>query len=42
MKTKAVYVVVSKESDIYLEQAWVSAYSLKCYKTDNEFIFITE
>lgn len=42
MKTKAVYVVVSKESDIYLEQAWVSAYSLKCYNPDIEVIFLTD
>lgn len=31
MRTKAVYVVVSGNSDIYFEQAWVSAWSLKHY-----------
>lgn len=34
MKTKAVYVVVSSDSDIYFEQAWVSAWSLKHYNPD--------
>lgn len=29
MKTKAVYVVVSDDADVYFEQAWVSAWSLK-------------
>ena len=38
MKTKLVYVVVSSEKDIYLEQACVSMYSAKFYNPD---IFIT-
>ena len=29
MKTKVVYVIISSESDIYLEQLWVSVFSLK-------------
>lgn len=31
MKTKIVYVVISTEKDIYLEQAWLSTYSLKLH-----------
>lgn len=38
MKTKIVYVVVSNDKDIYLEQAWASAYSVKYY---NPTAFIT-
>ena len=34
MKTKFVYVVVSSLEDIYLEQAWVSIWSLKHYTPD--------
>lgn len=34
MKTKAVYVVVSGDKDVYFEQAWVSAWSLKHYNPD--------
>lgn len=31
MKTKIVYCLVSSDKDIYLEQAWVSIYSLRIY-----------
>lgn len=31
MKTKIVYCLVSSDKDIYLEQAWVSIYSLRVY-----------
>lgn len=34
MRTKAVYVVVSGDKDIYFEQAWVSAWSLKHYNPE--------
>ena len=36
MRTKAVYVVVSGETDVYFEQAWVSAWSLKHYNPGME------
>ena len=36
MRTKAVYVVVSGEADVYFEQAWVSAWSLKHYNPGME------
>ena len=36
MRTKAVYVVVSGEADVYFEQAWVSAWSLKHYNPEME------
>lgn len=42
MKTKIVYVIVSNEQDIYLEQAWVSAYSLRLYTPDTHIIFVTD
>lgn len=35
MKTKIVYVLVSSDKDIYLEQAYVSMYSLKMYNPDS-------
>lgn len=31
MKTKIVYVLVSDEKDLYLEQAWLSVYSLRLH-----------
>ena len=34
MKTKIVYVLVSLESDIYLEQAWVSIFSLRHFNKE--------
>ena len=34
MKTKIVYVVVSDEHDIYLEQACLSMHSLRLYNPD--------
>lgn len=36
MRTKAVYVAVSGEADVYFEQAWVSAWSLKHYNPEME------
>lgn len=36
MKTKIVFVLTSKESDIYLEQLWVSIYSLRRLMTYDE------
>lgn len=34
MNTKIIYVIVSSDSDIYLEQAWVSIYSLRHFNKD--------
>lgn len=34
MKTKIVYVLVSSDNDIYLEQAWVSIFSLRHFNKD--------
>lgn len=42
MKTKIVYVVVSSPSDIYLEQAWASLWSLKYYNPDAHVTFVTD
>lgn len=42
MNTKFVYVVVSNEKDIYLEQAWVSAYSARYYNPEATIILITD
>jgi hypothetical protein len=42
MKTKIVYVVVSNDSDIYLEQTLLSAYSARLYMPDVEIILIVD
>lgn len=42
MKTKIVYVVVSTDNDIYLEQAWVSAYSVKYHNSTAFITFVTD
>ena len=42
MKTKLVYVVVSSEHDIYLEQAYISMYSAKYYMPDVHIALITD
>lgn len=42
MKTKIVYVVTSTDDDIYLEQTWASAYSLKLYTPDAYIIILTD
>lgn len=42
MKTKIVYVVVSTDNDIYLEQAWVSAYSVKYHNPTAFITFVTD
>lgn len=39
---KIVYVVVSEDEDIYLEQAWVSAYSLKLYNPEAYICFMVD
>ena len=42
MKTKLVYVVASNDNDIYLEQAWVSAYSARHHNPDAHITFVTD
>lgn len=42
MKTKIVYVLVSSEQDVYLEQAYVSMYSLKHYVPDAHIVLLTD
>lgn len=42
MKTKIVYVLVSTDDDIYLEQAFVSMYSLREYNPDAYIILLTD
>lgn len=42
MKTKIVYVVVSSPDDIYLEQAYISMYSLKYYMPDAHIVLLTD
>ncbi|MCD8117249.1 MAG: hypothetical protein LUE21_09100 [Oscillospiraceae bacterium] len=42
MKTKIVYVVVSTDDDIYLEQTWASAYSLRLYTPQAHIIILTD
>ena len=42
MKTKIVYVVVSSPDDIYLEQAYISMYSLKYFMPDAYIVMLTD
>lgn len=42
MKTKIVYVLVSTDDDIYLEQAFVSMYSLREYNPDAYIVLLTD
>lgn len=42
MKTKIVYVLVSTEKDIYLEQAWVSIFSLRYFNKDVEVVVLSD
>jgi hypothetical protein len=42
MRTKIVYVLVSSDNDIYLEQAYVSTYSLKYYMPDVDITLLTD
>lgn len=42
MKTKAVYVIVSGVGDIFFEQAWVSAWSLKHYNPTMTVEFVVD
>ena len=42
MVTKIVYCIVSSESDIYLEQAWVSIYTLRRYNPDAVVVLLVD
>lgn len=42
MKTRIVYVVASSDKDTYLEQAWVSAYSVKLHTPGAPVVFVTD
>lgn len=42
MKTKIVYVLVSSSKDIYLEQAYISMYSVKYYMPDAHITLLTD
>ena len=42
MKTKIVYCIVSNDKDIYLEQAWVSIYTLRRHNPDAEVILLVD
>lgn len=42
MKTKFVYVLVSSDNDIFLEQAWVSIFSLRHFNKDVEVVIICD
>lgn len=42
MKTKIVYVLISNENDCYLEQAFVSIYSLRLYNPDANLLLLVD
>ena len=42
MKTQIVYIIVSDETDTYLEQAMVSVYSLRLYNSEAKVILVTD
>ena len=42
MNTKIVYCLVSSEKDIYLEQAWVSIYSLRLHNPCTTVILVLD
>lgn len=42
MRTKIVYCIVSNDKDIYLEQAWVSIYTLRKHNPDAEVILLVD
>lgn len=42
MRTKIVYCIVSNDKDIYLEQAWVSIYTLRLYNPDAEVVLLVD
>lgn len=42
MKTKIIYVLVSSEKDIYLEQAWVSLFSLRHFNKNVDVVLLCD
>lgn len=42
MKTQIVYVLISSEKDFYLEQAWLSLYSLRLHNPDANVVVLTD
>lgn len=42
MKTKIVYVITSNEKDIYLEQTYLSVYSLRMHEKDAHVVLLTD
>lgn len=42
MKTKIVYILISSESDIYLEQLWYSLYSLRLHNKEANVVLLTD
>jgi len=42
MKTKIVYVIISGNEDIYFEQGWASAWSLKHHNPDANIVLLTD
>lgn len=42
MKTRIVYILISSESDIYLEQLWYSLYSLRLHNKDANVVLLTD
>ena len=42
MKTKIVYVLVSDERDLYLEQAWLSLYSLRLHNPTTHVVVLVD
>ncbi len=42
MKTKIVYVLISSDDDIYLEQAYISMFSAKYYMPDCHIVLVTD
>lgn len=42
MQTKIVYTLISSPNDIYLEQLWLSVYSLKLYNKNANIIILTD
>ena len=42
MRTTIVYILISSEKDIYLEQLWLSVYSLRLYHPEANLVLLTD
>ena len=42
MKTQIVYVLISRDDDLYLEELWISLYSLRYYNSDANTVVLTD